>query len=321
MPLDTAAVGPGFDAPLGPDRFDHGADPAPTIETAPSIGAGLRAVREHYRLSLEDVALATCIRRTYLEGIEAMRLEALPARPFAIGYVRAYAEVLGLDPDRAAARFKMEFPDETSGLRAPVGVPRQTDRRVRPMIIAGVAVILAFTAWNIAQRALTKAAAPSKASGAEVAASSAHVRTPQAKGPITVGAPLPPPQEATVPAPYVTPGLAPSNADTEAAKHIASTIPVVGAPFAARGAIYGAPAGQSLITLQADKSVSLIVRGGGGAVYFARQLAAGEAWRAPQIEGLSIEVSDPASVELFVGGAYKSQLPAAQSPVSRLSGP
>jgi hypothetical protein len=154
-----------------------------------------------------------------------------------------------------------------------------------------------------------------------VAASSAKVHTPKAVGSISVGAPLPPPQEATVPAPYVTPGLAPSTADTEAAKHIASAIPAVGAPFATRGAIYGAAAKQSVVTLLADKSVSLIVRGAGGAVYFARQLSPGQAWRAPQVDGLSIEVSDPASVELFVGGAYKSQLPAAQAPLSRLTAP
>jgi hypothetical protein len=41
-----------------------------------------------------------------------------------------------------------------------------------------------------------------------------------------------------------------------------------------------------VVTLQAIKSASLIVRGADGSVYFARQLRAGEAYRAPQLGGL-----------------------------------
>jgi len=326
MPLDTAAVTPGLDVSLGADRYDRGSDPAPTLESAASVGAALRAVREYYRLSIEDVSLATCIRKLYLSGLEEMRLEELPSRPFVIGYVRAYAGALGLDPDRAVARFKMEFPDDQSSLRAPVGVAREGDRRLRPMIIGGVLVVTAFLAWNIAQRAMSKTE-PAHVASADVAASSAKVRTPVTKGPITVGAPLPAPQESTLPVPYVTPGLAPASADgsaTSALKSDVKPIPAVsasppGTPFLAHGAVYGAPTGQSVVTLQANKSASLIVRGANGTVYFARQLAAGEAYRAPQTAGLSVEASNPAVVDVFVGGLLKGPLPAAQTAISRLT--
>ncbi|HEX4183855.1 MAG TPA: helix-turn-helix domain-containing protein, partial [Caulobacteraceae bacterium] len=297
---------------------DRGIDPAPTLERAASLGAGLRAVREYYRLTLEDVALGTCVRKLYLQGIEDMRLEGLPSRPFVIGYVRAYADALGLDPDRAVARFKMEFPDDQQQLRAPVGVARETDRRLRPMIIGAVLVVLAFVAWNIARHAVSKGAhPPAAAAGTEVAASSAKVRPASTTGPISVGAPLPAPQESTLPAPYVTPGLAPST--TAAAARPAPPPPAAGTPFQVRGTIYGAPAGQSVITLQANKSASLIVRGGDGTVYFARQLSSGEAYRAPQTGGLAIEVSDPAVFNVFVGGLLKGPLPAAQIALSKLT--
>ena len=326
MPLDTAAVTPGLDVSLGADRYDRGTDPAPTLETAASVGAALRAVREYYRLSIEDVSLATCIRKLYLSGLEEMRLDELPSRPFVIGYVRAYAGALGLDPDRAVARFKMEFPDDQPSLRAPVGVAREGDRRLRPMIIIGVLVVLAFLAWNIAQRAMSKTE-PAPNAGTEVAASSAKVKTPVTKGPIAVGAPLPAPQESTLPAPYITPGLAPASADgsaTSAAPSGAKPAPAapsapVGAPFAAHGAVYGAPAAQSAVTLQASKSASLIIRGAGGTVYFARQLSAGEAYRAPQTPGLSVEASDPTVINVFVGGLLKGPLPSAQTAISRLT--
>jgi cytoskeleton protein RodZ len=315
MPLDTGAVGAGFGISPGTDRYDRGYDLLPTLERAESVGAALRATREHYRLSLEEVSLATHIRKAYLLGLEDMRLDALPARPFAIGYVRAYAEVLGLDPDRAAARFKMEFPDETQPLRAPVGVSREADRRLRPMIVGGVVIVLAFLAWNIARHAMSRTA-PAGAAAGEVAASGARVHAPAPQGPISVGAPLPAPQESTLPAPYVTPGLAPPS--DAAAAPSAPSVPV-GSPFMAHGKIYGAPAAQSQVTLQASKNGLLIVRGADGAVYFARQLAAGEAWRAPQTGGLSVEASDPAGIDVFVGGLLKGPLPGPQTPIARLT--
>jgi cytoskeletal protein RodZ len=326
MPLDTAAVAPGLDVSLGADRYDRGSNPVPTLEAAASVGAALRAVREYYQLSIEDVSLATCIRKLYLSGIEEMHLEELPSRPFVIGYVRAYAGALGLDPDRAVARFKMEFPDGQATLRAPVGVAREGDRRLRPMIVGGVLVITAFIAWNVAQRAMSKTE-PAHVASADVAASSAKVKTPVTRGPITVGAPLPAPQESTLPAPYITPGLAPASADgspTSAVTAAAKPLPTApqsppGTPFSAHGAVYGAPAGQSVVTLQANKSASLIVRGANGTVYFARQLAAGEAYRAPQTAGLSVEASDPAVVDVFVSGLLKGPLPSAQMPISRLT--
>jgi hypothetical protein len=95
----------------------------------------------------------------------------------------------------------------------------------------------------------------------------------------------------------------------------------VGTPFAPHGAVYGVPVAQSVVTLQAVKSASLIVRGPDGAVYFARQLAAGEAYRAPQTAGISVEVSDPAKIDVFVGGLRTGQLPSAQIVVAKLTAP
>jgi cytoskeleton protein RodZ len=228
------------------------------------------------------------------------------------------------------ARFKTDFPDDQQTLRAPLGVAREGDRRLRPMLVGGVVVVLAFVAWNVGRHAMSKSQ-PKPAAGTEVAVSSAKTRAASAPGPIAVGAPLPAPQESTVPAPYVTPGLAPASADgspTSALKSpaagakpvVAVSATPVGTPFSARGAVYGAAAGQSVVTLQANKSASLIVRGADGTVYFARQLAAGEAYRVSQTPGLSVEASDPTVVDVFVGGLLKGPLPGPQTPISRLVG-
>jgi hypothetical protein len=59
----------------------------------------LRAERERRGARLEQVAEATKIRTTYLEALEAHDWKALPADVFTRGYVRTYAEYLGLDQE------------------------------------------------------------------------------------------------------------------------------------------------------------------------------------------------------------------------------
>jgi hypothetical protein len=87
-------------------------------------------------------------------------------------------------------------------------------------------------------------------------------------------------------------------------------------PFVAQGAVYGPAAGASPLIIQARKSISLEVRGPGGVVYFARQLAAGEAYRVPALGGLTAQVSNPADAELFVGGVSHGTFTQDQMPLN-----
>jgi hypothetical protein len=75
------------------------------------------------------------------------------------------------------------------------------------------------------------------------------------------------------------------------------------------------------IVLQARKSIALVVRGPGGAVYFARVLKPGEAWRAPSVDGLSVDVGQPGAVEVFVGGLSRGRLIPSQASLSKLAEP
>jgi hypothetical protein len=97
------------------------------------------------------------------------------------------------------------------------------------------------------------------------------------------------------------------------------------ARFTPMGVVYGdaarGPAAAGEIVLQAHKATSLIVRGAGGAVYFARLLAAGEAWRGPALAGLTAEVADPSAMEAFVGGASHGRLLQTQTPLAHLGDP
>ena len=333
MPLDSGGVTQLYRSGDMESADHYGATEEPSLFYGPDIGAALKAAREFRGLSLQDVSDATRIRRTYLAAVEDMRLDELPSRPFTLGYIKAYAKHLDLDPDDAVSRFKESSPDPDEPLRAPVGVRRERDPRMGMIIASGVLIVAAIVLWNIAQRAISEEAPPPPTAPESVA--SALPSGPS--GTMGVGAPLPAPVEASAPEVYKTPGLeaasaADGSADAAAAAArirkdaeavaAANAGPIVspGTPFVARGPVHGADANASLVTFQARKATTLIVRGADGSVYFARSLSAGEAYRAPNIKGVAVEVGDPASMDVFVAGKLKGVMTTPTASISSLAG-
>jgi cytoskeleton protein RodZ len=304
MPLDTGAFA---DGPRHGQKPAASARPRIALDTATDIGSALRAARQSLGLSLSDISETTRVRERHLAAIEGGLVDQLPSRPFSIGYVRAYANALGADADATAARYRAEFPSPDDELHPPVGV------RHNWLLIGLVAVaITAVVGWNVTRHVTLHPAAKAPAVPTPRTQALARVNSAQS-GPFSVDAPLPAPPEATAPAPYITPVAGADGATNAlAAKPDADAAQT---PFVAQGTIYGSAAGASLLIIQAKKSISLEVRGSGGAVYFARQLAAGEAYRVPNLPGLTAEVSNPTSAELYQGGVSQGPFTAAQMPL------
>jgi hypothetical protein len=61
------------------------------------------------------------------------------------------------------------------------------------------------------------------------------------------------------------------------------------------------------------------VHDAGGAIYFTRWMAAGEAFRAPRNGNLIAEVSDPSAFEVYNGGALTSRMNAATTALGKLT--
>ena len=329
MPLDTGAVTHNLLASAGVDMSDAGDVHDGAIEGALDIGGALRSTRQRLGLSLQDVADATRIKRAYLSALEEMRLEDLPSRPFTIGYVRAYARTLGLDGDAAVERFKLDAPGAAEPLRPPVGVRKHKDARVPLLACGGAAVISAVILWNVAQHAMADDTPPPPLLP-ESAAPAAPVAT--ATPTLPVSAAQPAPQDSDLPQTYKTPGMQtaadpadPAGASTTlAAASDSPTAPGVPADpaapksFTPHGAVYGAAAQGSAVILQARKSASLVIRGADGSVYFAQQLKAGEAYRAPAARNLTVDVSDRMAFDVYLNGQLHAALPAAVTPLSQL---
>lgn len=73
-----------------------------------NVGSILRRTREHYDQSLAQVEQALNIRVSQIEAIENGETDKLPGRVYAIGFVRSYAEYLGLDGDKIVNLYKRE---------------------------------------------------------------------------------------------------------------------------------------------------------------------------------------------------------------------
>ena len=79
------------------------------------FGSTFKARREAKGLSLEQIATETRINTRFLQAIERDDFQVLPGGIFSRGFVRTYAEVLGMDPAQAVADF-----ERLSNYREPV---------------------------------------------------------------------------------------------------------------------------------------------------------------------------------------------------------
>ena len=83
-------------------------DPKGNDERTPQVGALLRASRLRVGEELRKVSDVLCIKFLYLEAIEECRYADLPGDTYAVGFIRSYAEHLGLDGDEVVRRYRTE---------------------------------------------------------------------------------------------------------------------------------------------------------------------------------------------------------------------
>ena len=295
-------------------------DPTAAFVDAATLGDGFRAARERSGKSPAELAAETKVHRRFLTALEQNDWSSLPSRVFALGYVRAYASALALDEQTAVERFKRESPDTSVPLKAPIGIAFEDVKRHSPRIVAGViAVVVAVIGWNVFQRAsLHQAAHPSDIAAVPKTWVSGVDPDPQ----LALSAPMAAPPDQTTPQLYITPGLEAqlTGVDpTDPAVIAAANPEPVQKAFNPRGAVYGAPANASMVVIQAKTAGALVVRLGDGQALFARQMAPGEAWRAPIGVAATVDVSDPAAFDLYLNGEYGGPLAGVLTPLAQLN--
>ncbi len=108
------------------------------------FGKYLSQQRELRGLSRDEVSRVTKISPSLITALEEGQVERLPGRVFVVNYVRAYAQVIGLEPDEAVLRY--EEVDKATPEPSPVVLERERRRRAW-FILAGVLLVLGVGAY------------------------------------------------------------------------------------------------------------------------------------------------------------------------------
>jgi cytoskeleton protein RodZ len=121
------------------------------------IGSSLREARMRQGLDLADAEAATKIRLRHLAALEDERFDLLPAQAYVKGFLRTYADYLGLEGQMYVDEFTSRFgrgeddlPTEVSARRPRPKPARQVETAVILVALAGIAAVtgLVVAAWT-----------------------------------------------------------------------------------------------------------------------------------------------------------------------------
>jgi len=120
------------------------------------IGNSLREARIRQGLEYPQIELATKIRGKYLRALEDEQFGLLPAQPYVKGFLRTYAEYLGLDGQLYVDEYNSRFVGIDAFDEAPRHVSprvhreRGVERKVLLLALAGIAALtaLVIVAWK-----------------------------------------------------------------------------------------------------------------------------------------------------------------------------
>ena len=120
------------------------------------IGSSLRDARTRQGLDFPELEERTKIRPKYLRALEDERFDLLPAPTYVRGFLRSYAEALGLDGQPFVDEYQSRFAvDEEVPIRARrVPTPRRDhvgrESRIAAVALVAIAVVtaLVIAAWR-----------------------------------------------------------------------------------------------------------------------------------------------------------------------------
>lgn len=263
-------------------------------------GAVLRAARERLGWTLPEMAAGLRIGLAHLESLEDGRIGLLPGNAYAVGYVRGYANALGLDAEEMVRRFKAEAAEvaRKTELTFPVPMPERGLPAGAMMLVGVVLCIAAYAGWY-------------RLSGDGRLPAETVPPIPERLAPLAQQA-LPPPPIIVVarpadPAPVAPPAVI---ASADPAPAVAPISP----SSAAAAAVVREPAGQpppaadkGRVVLRAIADAWIQVKDRGGAVLLNRVLRTGESWPVPR-QDLLMTTGNAGGTEVLVDGVTAPSL-------------
>jgi cytoskeletal protein RodZ len=121
------------------------------------IGNSLREARMRRGVDFAQAELATKIRGKYLRALEDEQFELLPAETYVKGFLRNYAEYLGLDGQLYVDEFNSRFvsgEEHEPRARRSAARPQRHNRRLETSVVLGaiavitVLTVIVISAWT-----------------------------------------------------------------------------------------------------------------------------------------------------------------------------
>jgi hypothetical protein len=118
------------------------------------IGSSLRAARMRQELELSQAERDTRIRAKYLRALEDERFDVLPGPAYTKGFLRTYADYLGLDAQPFVDAYNARFAPEEEPAPPPQLRIRRRRFAVAPwlLLVAALAASIAVVAWRLSAR-------------------------------------------------------------------------------------------------------------------------------------------------------------------------
>jgi cytoskeleton protein RodZ len=298
-----------------------------------TVGQDLRTARLRRGEDLATVSRALKIRKEHLEAVEEDRIESLPGKTYAIGFVRSYANYLGLDTTAMVERFKEEISGRHGDQSPAMALIPDDETRHLPRgwrIVAGVVVLLlGYGAWHLFSSGSTQVAVPpppslnppkvaAKAAPPNPAPKPAQTATAASAAPTAATAPSAKAQAAAPTAsmssvPAQTSAQPSAQAKPPATDNAVSTIGTTG------GTVYGELNRNPRVVLKAKADTRMTVRGQDGSLYLNRDLKAGDSYMVPNLPGLYLATSNAGAIEVDLDGQSLGQAGQNQEILGRVS--
>lgn len=283
-----------------------------------TVGQDLRTARLRRGDDLATVSRALKIRKDHLEALEEDRIEALPGRTYAVGFIRSYADYLGLDAVQCVERFKAEIAGRSDATVQPITVIDEDDAPRMPhgwKIMAGVVVLLVlYGAYQLAASADKMMNEPAVQPAPTMARPVAHKPVKQAEAPAAVApaATTPTSQDITAQLPG-TPVNAENAQQDDGWKPInpapapAATPAVAALPPIPEGHVYGESNKNSRVVLRVRETTKILILGPSKSgdkpqVFINRILKPGDVYRLPNFAGMTLTTPNAGAVEVTLDG-------------------
>jgi transcriptional regulator with XRE-family HTH domain len=111
--------------------------------TMDQLGSIFKEARAKTNKSLDDASRETKIAKKYLTAIENEEFDAFPGETYLIGFMRNYAQFLGLDPDEIVLKYKdYKIQEQPAPIEQLTARPKNTKRYILVGIIFTVVVLV-----------------------------------------------------------------------------------------------------------------------------------------------------------------------------------